>query len=162
MERLKRAELDSPLLTSLAQLKEQGSRLGLQDGKCPLCGSKISLSDFSTHLAKIQEKINGQSNTLTQLTMKEASLTAEYNKRRNDFQTRSLEYSQALSDSETLKAAMQNLQQQAAALKVDLNSEGLESAVREARARAIALDTALLELEGSTAFDRVAELEKQR
>src|SRR5262249_12703062 len=76
-ERLRVAQAASPLLASLAQLKEHGSRLRLQDGHCPLCGSKISESDFDAHLNQLQAEIDRHSKTLSDLTAEEASRTAE-------------------------------------------------------------------------------------
>ncbi len=161
-ERLRTAQSASPLLGSLAQLKEHGSRIGLQAGRCPLCGSQIAAPEFNAHVNQIQAEIDRQSSTLSQLTQEEANRSADYTKRRDEFQTRSLEYSRALSDFETLKAAMHNLEEQATTLEVALSSEGIESALREARLRATDLDSGLLALEGSTAFDRISDLEKQR
>jgi DNA repair exonuclease SbcCD ATPase subunit len=161
-DRLEAAHAASPLLTALAQLREYGVRLGLQDGHCPLCGSPISMSAFDAHLNHIQVEIDRHNKSLTELTALEVSWTADYAKRRDDFHALSLEYSRALSDFETLKTAMQGLQAQAAGLKIDLTSEGIESALKESRAREREIDAGLVELEGSTAFDRIADLEKQR
>ncbi len=38
---------------SLVRLREIGAQIGLQRGKCPLCGSNIAESDFQRHLTEI-------------------------------------------------------------------------------------------------------------
>jgi chromosome segregation protein len=119
------------------------------------------MSEFSAHLKQIQVEIDSHSKTLTELTAEEASRTAEYTRRSDESQAQSLQYSRSLSDLETLKAAMQNLQERAATLKVDLTSEGIESTLRAAQARERELESGLLELEGSAAFERIADLETQ-
>src|SRR5258708_22372276 len=57
---------------------------------------------------------------------------------------------------------MQNLQEQAAVLKVELTSEAIESALADERTRERDIDRLLLELERSASFDRIVDLDKQR
>ncbi len=45
-EQLQRERRNQPALESLAQLCEHGRRLGLQDGRCPLCASTVSRRSF--------------------------------------------------------------------------------------------------------------------
>ena len=149
-------------LGALAQLREQGIRIGLQNSHCPLCGSSISSADFDAHLKEIQELINAENRALAELTTQEASRTAEYEQRRNEYQSRSIEYSRAMSDCETLKAAMVQLQNQALLLGVKLEAPSIESELLETRRRVAELQSGLIQLEGSSAFDRIADLEKQR
>lgn len=161
-EALRQAQAHNLRLGALAQLREQGMRIGLQNGHCPLCGSSISSADFDAHLKEIQELINAESRALDELTAQEASRTAEYEQRRNEYQSRSIEYSRALSDCETLKAAMEQLQDQALLLGVKLEAPSIESELLETRRRVAELQSGVIQLEGSSAFDRIADLEKQR
>src|SRR5207253_4062469 len=137
-------------------------RIGLQDSRCPLCGSSISSADFDAHLKEIQELINAENRGLAELTAQEASRTAEYEQRRNEYQSRSIEYSRALSDCETLKAAMAQLQNEAQSLSVKLEAPSIESELLDTRKRVTELQSGLSQLEGSSAFDRIADFEKQR
>jgi len=159
---LTKAQARNIKLGALAQLREQGIRIGLQDNHCPLCGSLISSTDFEGHLKEIQDLINAENRALTELTTQEASRRAEYEQRRNEYQSRSIEYSRALSDCETLKAAMAQLQNEAAVLGVKLEPASIEAELVETRKRVTELQSGLTQLEGSSAFDRIAELEKQR
>ena len=54
---LQEARQMEPTYTSLAQLGERGFRLGLQDGRCPLCGSKISKENYDGHLSATDDEI---------------------------------------------------------------------------------------------------------
>jgi DNA repair exonuclease SbcCD ATPase subunit len=137
-------------------------RINLQDGHCPLCGSAVSKPDFEAHLKHIQNEIERQNKTLGELTAQEESSRIDYEKRRNEFQSKSIEYSRAMSDCETLKTAMAQLQSEAASLGVKLELASVESELQETRKRVSELQSGLLQLEGSSAFDRIADLERQR
>ena len=54
---LRNEQTRSPLVTSLANLKEHGQRVGMRNGKCPLCGSQISQGDFDNHLSELEREI---------------------------------------------------------------------------------------------------------
>jgi hypothetical protein len=161
-EALRQAQARNLRLGALAQLREQGMRIGLQNDHCPLCGSSVSAADFDAHLREIQELINAENRALADLTAQEASRRAEYDQRRNEYQSRSIEYSRASSDCETLKAAMAQLQSEAGLLGVKLEVPNIESELLETRKTVAELQAALAQLEGSSAFDRIADLEKQR
>jgi chromosome segregation protein len=161
-EMLRHAQGRNAYLGALAELREQGARIGLQDGHCPLCGSAVSPGDFEAHLKEIQAKISSQDQTLSELTAQEATRRAEYEARRNQFQSKSIEYSRALSDSETLRTALAQLEKEAVLLGVKLDGSSIEAELQATRKKAIELQSALTELEGSSAFDRIADLEKER
>ena len=161
-ETLRQAQIHNVRLGALAQLREQGLRVGLQGDHCPLCGSSIRSEQFEAHLNEIQELVNADNRRLTELTTLEASRRADYDQRRNEYQSRTLEYSRALSDCETLKAAMTQLQNHAELLGVKLEAASIESELVETRKRVAELQSGLAQLEGSSAFDRIADLEKER
>ncbi len=76
-EALRQTQARNLRLSGLAQLREQGMRVGLQNGHCPLCGSSITSAEFDVHLKEIQELINAENRALAELTAQEASRTAE-------------------------------------------------------------------------------------
>jgi chromosome segregation protein len=160
--KLREAQARTPHLSALAQLKEYGSRINLQEGRCPLCGSLISPTDFDAHLRQIQSLIETQDRVLSDLTTEEASRSAQYDKLRSEFQAKSIEYSRALSDCETLLSAMRQLESEATTLGVKLDSRSIEQESQRTRNRLAELQGGLLQLEGSSALDRIANLEKQR
>ena len=159
---LRQAQVRNVRLGALAQLREQGIRIGLQADHCPLCGSAISAAQFETHLKEIQELVNADNRSLTELTALEASRRVEYDELRNEYQSRTLEYSRALSDCETLEAATKQLEEYAKQLGVKLEPASIESELVESRKRVTELQSGLAQLEGSSAFDRIADLEKER
>jgi chromosome segregation protein len=160
--KLREAQARTPHLSALAQLKEYGSRINLQEGRCPLCGSLISPTDFDAHLRQMQSLIETQDRVLSDLTTEEASQSAQYDKLRSEFQAKSIEYSRALSDCETLLSAMRQLENEATTLGVKLDSRSIEQESQRTRNRLAELQGGLLQLEGSSALDRIANLEKQR
>src|SRR4029077_12165748 len=89
--KLREAQARTPHLSLLAPLKEYGSRINLQEGRCPLCGSLVSPTDFDAHLKQIQNLIVAQDRVLSDLTTQEASRSAEYDRQRNEFQAKSIE-----------------------------------------------------------------------
>lgn len=161
-DKLRHAQARDSLLGALAQLRELGMRVGLQGDHCPLCGSVISPGTFQAHLDQIQELVNSQDRTLTELTAEETSRRSEHNVRRNEFQSKTVEYSNVLSECETLKAALKQLENEAVLLNVRLEGSSIETQLQETRKKVIELQTGLAQLEGSSAFDRIADLEKQR
>jgi chromosome segregation protein len=161
-EALRHAQGRNVYLGALAQLREHGIRVGLQNDHCPLCGSAVSPSDFEAHLKHIQDEISSQDQTLSELTAREATRRAEYETRRNQFQSKSVEYSRALSDCETLRTALAQLEKEAVLLGVKLDGSSIEAELQATRKRVIELQSGLTELEGSSAFDKIADLEKHR
>lgn len=160
--KLREAQTRTPHLSAIAQLKEYGSRINLQEGRCPLCGSLISPTDFDAHLKQIQSLIQTQDRVLSDLTTEEANRNAQYDQLRSNFQAKSVEYSRALSDCETLVSAMRQLENEATTLGIKLDSQSIEQESQRTRNRLAELQGELLQLEGSSALDRIADLEKQR
>ena len=160
--KLREAQARTPHLSALAQLQEYGSRINLQEGRCPLCGSLISPVDFDAHLKQTQNLIETQNRVLSGLTSEEASRSAQYDKLNSEFQAKSIAYSRALSDCETLTSAMRQLESEATALGVKLDRRTIEQELQQTRHRTAELQSGLLQLEGSHALDRVADLEKRR
>lgn len=159
---LRAAQSSSPLLVLLAQLIEYGSRVGPQNGHCPLCGLEISDSEFNSHLRQVQDEIGRHNDRLTALAKEEANRTAEYTELRARFQTETLEYNNELSELETLKSALQQLQKEAETLSIPLDAQSIDAALRTQRTRVNEFESTLSEFEASAALEQIVELEKQR
>jgi DNA repair exonuclease SbcCD ATPase subunit len=52
-------ETEANASSSLAELHLHGSKLGLADGKCPLCGSSVTAEEFRKHLHAIEAGLQG-------------------------------------------------------------------------------------------------------
>jgi chromosome segregation protein len=64
--KLRTLEGEASASSSLAELHLHGSKIGLQDGKCPLCGSSVSQEDFTRHLQLIESGLQGTSRRIAQ------------------------------------------------------------------------------------------------
>ena len=162
IDRLKSAQSQNQFLASLAQLREHGARVGLQNGHCPLCGSAVQASDFQAHVAAIQKNIDQHSEALSRLSTDEASRTADYSKWAADLENLNREHRRAVTNVETLKGNARLLEEEAKVLGVELDATGIESEIRECQGRTRELEGGLAELEASAALDRVSEVDKQR
>ena len=67
-----------PHIRSLGELVEHGKRVGLEDSRCPLCGSEITEESFESHLHATEERVEHESGGLSAaLTRREEALRAE-------------------------------------------------------------------------------------
>src|SRR5215472_698156 len=62
----------APRHALLAQLREHGGRIGLIDGKCPLCGSAITPDLYQAHLNEIESEVRKHSEELSRFVSLEA------------------------------------------------------------------------------------------
>lgn len=69
---LNEAQSQSPRNLSLAQLVEHGQRLGLEHGKCPLCGTAQTLSHFNEHLETLRADLDAADARLASLSRSSA------------------------------------------------------------------------------------------
>ena len=54
-----------PQLRSLGELVEHGKRVGLEDSRCPLCGSEITEGSFESHLQATEARVERESEGLS-------------------------------------------------------------------------------------------------
>ena len=67
-----------PHIRSLGELVEHGKRVGLEDSRCPLCGSEMTEESFESHLHATAERVERESGGLSEaLTRREDALRAE-------------------------------------------------------------------------------------
>jgi chromosome segregation protein len=161
-DRLKSAQVEGPAIKLLAQLRQYGTLVGLQNGRCPLCNSVVSEASFSAHLQEIQQSIELANGALMELTEAEAAKAAEYSKRKDEYQAQSLELSRLRSELESARMALQKSEDRARTLGVTLDPENIAGEVLTTEKKATELERGLRDLQASVALDRVAELEKQR
>ena len=162
VDELRVAQSQDQTLASLAQLREHGVRLGPQDGRCPLCGSKISEEDFRAHVAEIGKNIEGHNQTLSRLSADEANRAATYTARFSELENLSRQRRQALTELETGRGNLQSLEESAASLDVRLDARAIADALDVCQSKIRELEVGLAEFEASTAFGRVGDLDKQR
>ena len=152
----------TPNLASLAQICEHGERLGLQDGKCPLCGSTVSPSDFATHLKQIREEIDSHSSALRDLARQEGDWADKDTDLKNQYENARAKDSRMLSDLEAIRRSNARLNGEAIELGTPLEAGSIAASIQEARDKTSDLDSALRVLEGFSALNKITDLEKER
>jgi chromosome segregation protein len=162
IERLRAAQARNQILASLAQLREHGARLGLQDGRCPLCGSTVPDSDFEAHLAEIQKNIDQHNQDLSLLSAEEASRTVDYSRSASELESLNREYRRTAAELETLEGNAHLLEDTARNLGVGLNTASIAAAIKDCQSKTNELEEGLAELEAFAAFGRVSEVDKQK
>jgi hypothetical protein len=60
-DQLTQLESRDPAIKSLEELRLHGEKLGLLDGRCPLCGSEVSEEEYVSHLQGIEDNVNAAS-----------------------------------------------------------------------------------------------------
>lgn len=162
IEQLRSAQSQDQTLASLAQLREQGLRLGLNEGRCPLCGTAVSEEDFEKHLVEIERNIERHSQTLNRLSAEEADRTAAYATRLSELENLNRQHRQAVAEFETRRGNLRSLEELAISLGVGLEADAVTAALDVCQSRIRELEVGLAEFEASTAFGRVGDLDKQR
>ena len=151
-------EVSAPMLTSLALLREHGAKLGLQDGKCPLCGSPVSLEDFSAHLKQLDETVHRGSETLAGLVREENQRAQEYEAARVELNQVTSAINDAQSLGETLEKQSDVLVKEAQKIGARLDIASLNDEIGRTSANVSALNEDLTVVEAYAAIHRVAEL----
>jgi hypothetical protein len=121
-ERLARAQALAPVDASLAQILEHGGRVGLEDGRCPLCGSKVSEDEFLGHLHHLERTIAERNDRLTDLVVEQAKVSEQLGRNKRDYETKSAEYSRLLADVQTINESLLAVQLSAKELSVALDA----------------------------------------
>jgi len=162
LDALKRArtgqEAAAPTLTSLALIREHGGKVGLQGGKCPLCGSAVSAGNFDAHLKLLDETVHQGSETLAGLVREENEVKRQYESGRMELDTLSAAVVEARNHGETLDKQMKALEKEAQQIgaRVDVASLSLE--VSRASENIVSLNEDLTVVEAYAAIHRVTEL----
>lgn len=160
-------ESQAPRLASLAELHAQGRRLGLQNDRCPLCGSAIAEDLFREHLEGIHRFVTEQHSRLAALTERRATLAAaerEAEARLSEAR-RNLDVLRRSSDSIAL--SYQRLADQFEKVQVEGRRQSpvklseLEREVERSRNETVAIEAELAALEGSIATNRVTTLRRE-
>ena len=161
-ERLTSAQQLSPVDSSLAQLREHGSRVGLRGGRCPLCGSRITDHDFNLHLQELKRELDERSATLGRLVEEQAQASSRHAANKREFETKSVEYSRCQAESQTLSNGLSAAQTSAANLDVPLDVVAIGEAAQRARSLLSELEQGRDILEANLAVGRIADLEQSK
>lgn len=151
--------------SSWAQLYEYGSKLGLQKGKCPLCGSDVSEGGFRNHLSQIRSKLEVEGKQIADVVQRQTILLD----RERQTSARLFNVRRQLQE---LQVGFESLQRERAQLQRELSElsievpwsgigDALESFLEDRRKDLRTLEAAVLVLEASRAHARVVEIERE-
>jgi DNA repair exonuclease SbcCD ATPase subunit len=151
-------ETGAPALTSLALLREHGGKLGLQYGKCPLCGSVVTPQEFQAHLKTLDEIVHRGSETLASLIREDSQVDREYELSRLNLNKVSTALSEARSLGETLKTQLDALEKEAELAGTRLDAALLVGEIQKCGNTVASLNEDLMVVEAYSAIHRVTEL----
>jgi chromosome segregation protein len=162
-EKLRQEQEKRPALESWAQLCEHGRRLGLQNGKCPLCASAVTDADFGKQLEKIHDDIEGQNAALLTLVGRQTKLRSDLQSSTLEMESLQRQHQDLVARPESLKRDLVRLKEECSRLVADIPAVNRdpEEAVNEMRQRATSLEKYVGLLETSKTVERVNQLRKQ-
>jgi chromosome segregation protein len=156
---------EEPRLSNLAQLSEFGSRVGLEDERCPLCGSHIREDSFREHIAQTRSSIEEHSITLNQLVanlaelrQRQAAVTISLTDLRSELRSLSSLKETIRHRSEEMRSALVAFHFDAEKLPV---SNQLEEQIAKKRQLASDIEKALAVVETSRMLERLTSVERQ-
>ena len=160
--RLRQTQSRTPLQSALAILAEQGARLGLQDGTCPLCGSEITQSTFDSHVVSIRRVIEQHDSELGDLAKTQADASAKYTSSRVEYEAITREHRRAKAELEAINQSSSKLAEEAMALGVQTTEESISEGLKNRSNRLKDFETYLDSLEARETNDRLIGLQHER
>ena len=158
------AEGRQPRLRSLAELVQHGRTMGLEEGRCPLCGSNVSEDAFEAHLQAVSDRIEreagGLSNAVadreTRLGVERSAVAA-----RRQAET-ALERHRRLA--QDLQVEFDQLMQEVRGIEgappVGAETSALKDWLENARAQIRLLESNLAKVDASAAYERLIDEER--
>lgn len=156
-----------PELTSLAELHEHGSRLGLVDQNCPLCGLEISKEDYNAHLGQIKDWVSSASKTFGKLIQNRADTINELNELKHKIETSKSELRNLTGAEVILGEKLESLKTQAITMgcKIGngetLGTKNLSTQIEINKKKIDILEPAIAKIEYFKVGDRILIAEKE-
>lgn len=150
----------SPTTEALAQLREQGVRLGLQAGECPLCGLPISEEKFHAHIQQIEQKLDALSSGIASLTTDYIDAKSARDQLRSERDRLDRTLKEFVSLSEIADSQFKNLKARASQLRLESREE-FKNFTELRRQQIQVLENDLSVIQSSLALERVTSLERQ-
>jgi chromosome segregation protein len=161
-DQLESAQQRRPVDASLAQLTEHGKRVGLQDGRCPLCGSPLVEHDFTGHIQIIENELAKRSADIQSLVSEHAQASTLEAEARRKYEATSLELSRCTAALQTITSGFESAQDTAARLGVDMNVEAINTSLQADRSDLSELERGFELLQAILASGRIADLEQSK
>ena len=153
--------------TSLAELQEHGGRVGLQNGRCPLCASSVDGSRFDARLGEMRRQVDEHSRLTRELVAQriEAQATAaraqqELERLQRD-QRKATAVADALDKEESsVNRALREIVPEH--LVTGITKDALLAVAEDLEVRVEALQKAMATVEAARVVERVAALERDQ
>ena len=151
-------------IRALGELVAHGRRLGLDEGRCPLCGNTIGQDSFDLAIREAGVRIEAESKGLSDaLSRREEALREEQrsDSRRRKVEDALREHSRAGEELRAGIAALANEIREVGGFPTpQLNAGALEEAAVAARATLAPIEEAVTKLEMSAAYERLVEQQR--
>jgi chromosome segregation protein len=151
----------APFSAALAQLREYGGRIGLRDGRCPLCGVEVTADQFRKHLAEITTEIQQQNRRMQEVTATQAETSEALRRIRSEHQTASVTVGQIRAEIDSIVAVTDRTRTELAALGIGFSVEEIEAAMQKRASELERLERHITALGSLVAMEVVARLRRQ-
>jgi chromosome segregation protein len=164
--KVKTLETESRASSSLAELHFHGSKLGLSNGKCPLCGSSVSEEEFKNHLHSIEAGLRGAALRVADA-KNQLTLAEDVERKRSQSVTELRTSVRRLEASlEEVRTFRQEIKGAASNLGIALSANELDAApvaswLGEQRKELSELESSVVSFEAALQLSRVSDREKE-
>lgn len=161
-ENLKSVNEAQPKYTSLAALREHGLRVGLQDGRCPLCGTELTKEAYDKHVQAIADEVNQHQLGLDALVKKESDLQTVASQLRTSTEAARNQFNRCVADFQVFQKTQADMQQRATLAGVNLSEDEIKTQFGIEKASLAELEKCSDALKGVVVSETVKELEKKK
>lgn len=154
------------LAASILELTQIGKGIGLQEGRCPLCGSKIEESKFLDCIKKTREAFESREKMLSQLIGKRDATDLEEKKLKMELERTSRRLRELLGQAELINAEFGDVENELRKYGVGpITGKNylpmLQREIENRRSKVLGIEKAISTIESSKVFDRIRELERE-
>lgn len=164
---LAEAQTADPKNASLAIIREHGERLGLQNGRCPLCGALHSPDDFHAALIAIADGLARSYENVSALAKQAADEATLLMTRRSELDRLLAEVDEKTKAKEHLQAEKSSIVAELASLGITMEddrlpqSDALAEVIETHRQTALSVENSIAILQTSRAVEEVGTLEHE-
>lgn len=165
-KKIQKQRIEQPRLSSLAELHEHGKLIGLEDGHCPLCNSRLSEQDFRKHLSVIEQNLKTSSEISSSSIQNRTKLIKEKDSLLQDVESTTQKLAEASSAKSIIERELSELRDNAIqngleiSVEEEFTSEKLSACIEEGRRKIRGLENSITTLESSRINERIIRLEQ--
>jgi chromosome segregation protein len=152
----------NPAASSLAQIREHGKRVGLRNGRCPLCNSLIKPEQFEMHLRDLESEISIAHKQVAQITQQQASLLATLQEARAEAARIQTHSGRTNAEIASIEGARKELEEEMRSLGLQPNEDAFDLRIKNLKADLSKIEQEFASAEASVSLERVTEIERIR